>query len=117
TGLAAATGATTAGFGFAGGKVAQKLGIGDIDTMLAGGTRTASGRAANEGAENTVKQKNIVRRALEGAVTEGLLEELPQSVSETVLQNIALDEPVEEGVDAAAVLGLLSGGAMGGFDG
>ena len=117
TGLAAATGVTTGGFGFAGGKFAQKLGIGDIDTMLAGGTRTASGRAANEGAENTVKQKNIVRRALEGAVTEGLLEELPQSVSETVLQNIALDKPVEEGVDAAAVLGLLSGAAMGGFAG
>lgn len=117
TGLAAATGATTAGFGFAGGKVAQKLGVGDIDTMLAGGTRTASGRAANEGAEGAVKQKNIVRRALEGAVTEGLLEELPQSVSETVLQNIALDKPVEEGVDAAAVLGLLSGAAMGGFAG
>ena len=117
TGLAAATGATTAGFGFAGGKIAQKLGVGDIDTMLAGGTRTASGRAANEGTEGAVKQKNIVRRALEGAVTEGLLEELPQSVSETVLQNIALDKPVEEGVDAAAVLGLLSGAAMGGFAG
>lgn len=117
TGLAATTGVTTAGFGFAGGKIAQKLGVGDIDTMLAGGTRTASGRAANEGAEGAVKQKNIVRRALEGAVTEGLLEELPQSVSETVLQNIALDKPVEEGVDAAAVLGLLSGAAMGGFAG
>ena len=117
TGLAATTGATTAGFGFAGGKLAQKLGIGDIDTMMAGGTRTASGRAANESAEGAVKQKNIVRRALEGAVTEGLLEELPQSVSETVLQNIALDKPVEEGVDAAAVLGLLSGAAMGGFAG
>lgn len=116
-GLAATTGVTTAGFGFAGGKIAQKLGVGDIDTMLAGGTRTASGRAANEGAEGAVKQKNIVRRALEGAVTEGLLEELPQSVSETVLQNIALDKPIEEGVDAAAVLGLLSGAAMGSFAG
>ena len=112
-GLAAATGATTAGFGFAGGRVAQKLGIGDVDTMIAGGTRNASGRA---GAESTQKvaNKNIFRRTLEGAVSEGLLEELPQSVSETILQNVALGKPIEEGVDEAAVLGILSGGLMGG---
>lgn len=115
-GLAAATGATTAGFGFAGGKVAQKLGIGDVDTMIAGGTRSASGRAATEGAE-AVNQKNVVRRVLEGAASEGVLEELPQSISETVLQNIALNKPIDEGVDDAAVLGLLSGAAMGGFAG
>lgn len=115
-GLAAATGATTAGFGFAGGRVAQKLGIGDVDTMIAGGTRSASGRAATEGAE-AANQKNVVRRVLEGAASEGVLEELPQSISETVLQNIALGNPIEEGVDDAAVLGLLSGAAMGGFAG
>ena len=116
TGLAAATGATTAGFGFAGGKVAQKLGIGDVDTMIAGGTRSASGRTATEGAE-AANQKNVVRRVLEGAASEGVLEELPQSISETVLQNIALNKPIDEGVDDAAVLGLLSGAAMGGFAG
>ena len=116
-GLAAATGATTAGFGFAGGRVAQKLGIGDVDTMAATGTRSATGRVGAEGAESAAKQKNIVRRMLEGAVVEGTLEELPQSISETVLQNIALDKPLEEGLDEAAVLGLLSGGAMGGFAG
>ena len=115
-GLAAATGATTAGFGFAGGRVAQKLGIGDVDTMIAGGTRSASGRAATDGAQ-AANQKNVVRRVLEGAASEGVLEELPQSISETVLQNIALGNPIEEGVDDAAVLGLLSGAAMGGFAG
>lgn len=113
SGLAAATGATTAGFGYAGGRLAKELGIGDVDTMFATGSRAAGTRAAAEGAESAGKQKSMVRRALEGAVTEGLLEELPQSVSETVLQNIALNRPLEEGVDEAAVLGILSGGVMG----
>ena len=46
-------------------------------------------------------------------MTEGLLEELPQSVSETILQNQALGRPLDEGVSDAAALGLLSGAAMG----
>lgn len=103
-GLAAATGVTTAGFGYAGGRIAKKLGLGDVDTALAGGGLGGS-------------NKNIVRRTLEGALTEGFLEELPQSVSEQVLQNEALGKPLDEGVDEAAVLGILSGGLMGGLAG
>ena len=102
--LAGATGVATAGFGYAGGRIAKKLGLGDVDTALAGGGLGGS-------------NKNIVRRTLEGALTEGLLEELPQSVSEQVLQNEALGKPLDEGVDEAAVLGLLSGGLMGGAAG
>lgn len=114
-GLAAATGATTAGFGFAGGKIAQKLGIGDIDTIIAGGGRTANPAAsvAGSAAANASKNKGILRRGAEGALSEGLLEELPQSVSETILQNEALGRPLDEGVSDAAALGLLSGAAMG----
>lgn len=103
-GLAAATGVTTAGFGYAGGRLAKELGLGDFDTALAGGGLGGS-------------NKNIVRRTLEGALTEGFLEELPQSVSEQVLQNEALGKPLDEGVDEAAVLGILSGGLMGGLAG
>lgn len=121
TGIAAATGLTTAGFGFAGGKLAKQLGIGDFDTMIASGTRNASGRSAAEIAEGvaaaSAKQPGILKRTLGGAVTEGLLEELPQSVSETILQNEALGRPLDEGVTDAAALGLLSGAAMGGFAG
>lgn len=101
TGLAAATGALTTGFGMLGGKIAKKLGIADVDTMLAGAATYPATR------------KGVVRSALEGAVAEGFLEELPQSISEQVLQNIALDRPIEEGVNQAAVLGLLSGATMG----
>lgn len=110
-GLAAATGATTAGFGYAGGRLASKLGIGDIDTIIAGGGRTAT--PGSEIVGSTAVSKGIVRRAGEGALTEGLLEELPQSVSETILQNEALGRPLDEGVSDAAALGLLSGMAMG----
>lgn len=102
SGLAAATGALTAGFSLLGGKIAQKLGIADVDTMLAGA------------ASNPAAGKSVTRMVLEGALSEGLLEELPQSVSETVMQNLALERPLEEGVNQAIVLGLLSGAAMGG---
>jgi hypothetical protein len=102
---AAASGVGTAVFGALGGKVAQRLGIGDVDTMLA------------QASLNPAARKGVVRAALEGAVSEGVLEELPQSIQEQVWQNQALGKPLSEGVDEAAVLGLLSGGAMGGVAG
>jgi hypothetical protein len=102
---AAVSGLGTAVFGVLGGKVAQRLGIGDVDTMLA------------QASLNPVARKGVVRAALEGAVSEGVLEELPQSIQEQVWQNQALGKPLSDGVDEAAVLGLLSGGAMGGVAG
>ncbi|AVS68124.1 hypothetical protein C8245_22875 [Paracidovorax avenae] len=103
-GLAAASGMATAGLGAAGGRVAQRLGIGDVDTMLAqGGARSAG----------TASARSAPRQAIEGALAEGVLEELPQSVSEQALQNIALDRPVDEGLGAAAAQGLITGAAMG----
>lgn len=110
--LAAGTGVVGAGFGFLGNRVAQRLGIGDIDTMAVQGAK-----ALTQPVEGTVAgtaQKGVTRQAIEGAIAEGLLEELPQSVSETLMQNIALDKPWNEGLDEAIVLGTLSGMAMGG---
>ena len=101
-GLAALSGAGTAAFGALGNKVAKSLGIHDVDVMLIGAV------------QNPASAKGIVRRVLEGAASEGILEELPQSIQEQVLQNAALGKPLDEGVDQAAVLGLLSGAAMGG---
>ena len=103
--LAGATGLTTGLFGAAGGKVAQKLGIGDIDTMMANGTTNVLAGA---------KPKGMFRRGAEGALSEGFLEELPQSVSEQALQNIALDKDVTTGLEDAAVMGTLAGNVMGG---
>ncbi|CAN7467799.1 PLxRFG domain-containing protein [Variovorax sp. LjRoot175] len=99
---AIASGVGTGAFGLLGNKVAKSLGIADVDTMLVGAV------------QSTAKAKGIVRRVLEGAVAEGVLEELPQSIQEQVLQNAALGKPLEEGVDQAAVLGMLTGAAMGG---
>jgi N12 class adenine-specific DNA methylase len=101
-GLAVATGAAGTLFGMLGAKVAKRLGVMDVDSMLAGA------------AANPKAAKGIVRMTLEGAAAEGILEELPQSVSEQVLQNLALGKPIDEGVNQAAVLGTLAGAAMGG---
>jgi hypothetical protein len=101
-GLALATGVGGAAFSLLGAKIAKSLGINDIDTMI------VAGRA------NPEAGKGLTRRLLEGAFSEGVLEELPQSVMEQVLQNKALGKPLEEGVDQAAVMGLLAGVTMGG---
>lgn len=100
--LAAGSGLATGLLGYLGGKVAKSLGIADVDTMLAGAAR------------DPAVAKGVVRRVIEGAVAEGVLEELPQSVQEQVAQNMALGKPLEEGVDEAAVMGVLTGGLMGG---
>ena len=120
TAAALATGAATAGFGYAGGKVAQRLGIGDAETMMAQGIKgldeQIAGTAARAAANPMVAEaavKSIPRKVIEGAISEGFLEELPQSMAEQIFQNIALDKPWHEDLDSAAVMGVLSGGAMG----
>lgn len=109
TALAAGSGAATAGFGAIGGLAARRLGLGDVDTMLAQGGRQVVGGA--------VKPKGTIRRIAEGAAAEGVLEELPQSLSEQALQNVALDKPITEGLADAAVMGTLAGNVMGGAAG
>lgn len=106
-----AIGAATTLFGFASGKMAQKLGIGDVNTMLARGITTPTRIAENFA---SMPAKSIPRQVIEGALQEGLLEELPQSISEQVIQNLATDKPWHEGVDEAAVMGTLAGMVMGG---
>lgn len=108
-GLAAATGAATAGFGALGAKVAGRLGIADADTLMVQGAKGLTGEVAQQAA-----MKSIPRKVIEGAISEGFLEELPQSASEQILQNMALGNDWSEGVDSAVVLGVLSGMAMGG---
>ena len=117
---AAATGAATAGFGYAGGRVAQRLGIGDAETMLAQGNKGIAKQFADDAAtaaSNPLQQravKSIPRQVIEGAISEGFLEELPQSVAEQIFQNLALGKDWSQDVDTAVVLGTLSGAAMGG---
>lgn len=102
---ATASGLGTGTLSFVGGKLAQKLGIGDIDTALATGTLTPK-------AVDTA-HKGFVRKLAESAVTEGLFEELPQSAQEQIWQNFAEDKPIMEGVGNAAAMGFIAGAATG----
>ena len=95
------SGVGTGLFGLLGGRVAQKLGITDVETLLAGGIRKQT-------------EKSVVRRIVEGGVSEGLLEELPQSIQETMWMNSAEGRPLTEGVGSQAAMGMLAGVAMGG---
>lgn len=100
--LAAGSGALTAVIGSVAGKIANRLGIGDIDQLVAG-VQQAGPKA----------QKSFARALMEGFATEGVLQELPQSAQEQIAQNVALDRPWDEGVSKAAATGALSGGLMG----
>lgn len=117
--LAGATGLATTAFGAAGGRVAQRLGIGDAETLLAQGAKGVASKNADDAARAATNPllaqapKSVPRSVIEGAISEGLLEELPQSLAEQLFQNLALDKPWDTDLDGAAVMGVLSGGAMG----
>lgn len=98
--LSGLSGLVTGGIGTAAGKFANKANIANIETMLAGG----SGNTINKG---------MVRQVAEGALTEGVLEELPQSMQEQALKNIAQGKPWNEGVTEAGAQGMVTGGLMG----
>lgn len=99
---AIASGVTDTALSALSGKIAGRLGIADVDTMLVAG------------AGNQVARRGLVKQVIYGAAQEGLLEELPQSVQEQVHQNWADGKPWDEGVDDAAVMGTLAGVVMGG---
>ncbi|WP_286436003.1 PLxRFG domain-containing protein [Acinetobacter sp. 251-1] len=108
----ATTGALGGAIGAFGGWVANKVfKVADIDTALQTGrlTREQIGEATSK-----VKAKDLPLPVVKGAISEGFLEELPQSVSEQILQNLALDKPWHDGVEDAAVMGTLAGMVMGG---
>jgi N12 class adenine-specific DNA methylase len=105
--LAAGSGAATGLLGFGGAKAAKALGVGDIDQAIVGGTTKVAGQAGKEA-------PGMLSSMGRGALSEGVFEELPQSLSEQAIQNVALDRPWTQDLDAAAAMGLLTGGAMGG---
>lgn len=106
----AATGVAGGAFGYLGGRIAQKFGFDDIDNLMANGVRSST---VHDAAKD-IPLSSIPKSILAGAVSEGILEELPQSLSEQALQNIALGKDWYENLDDAAVMGTLAGMAMGG---
>lgn len=93
------SGIGTALFSAAGGRLAQKLGIEDIDTLLAGG--------------RFKKPDQVAKAIVAGGISEGLFEEMPQEMQETVWQNAATGRPLLEGAAEAGAQALLAGAAMG----
>lgn len=96
------SGATTAALGAAGGRVAHKLGLGDVDTMLVAGPTKLK-----------ASPLGFAKQVIGSGISEGVFEELPQSITEQMWQNYATGKPVMEGVGNAAAMGMLTGAAMG----
>ena len=105
--MSVATGVGTAVLGIAGGKLAQKLDLTDVDVLMTGG-RTAAQKTAQ------TKAKSALVEGIKGAFAEGTLEELPQSIQEQMAMNIALGRPYMEGVAEAAAEGMVAGFAVAG---
>jgi hypothetical protein len=101
---AASAGAGVAGaaLGVLGAKAAQRLGVLDAESAIAGGVGQVAGEAPG-----------LARRVAGGALSEGVLEELPQSAAETIIQNWAEEKDLTEGLARAAVEGTLAGSAIG----
>ena len=95
---AALTGAIAAGSG----KIANKLGLTDIESLIAGGKTP------------TIGTRGAVKNILGTTALEGLGQEMPQSYTEQVAQNYAQGKPLTEGAGQAAAQGLLMGSALGG---
>ena len=107
------TGVLGAGIGAMGGKLAQTMGVVDPETVLAGGAvRGVAAEAGDQSIKGMVKEG--AKRVAGGAMSEGFFEELPQSVLEQTLSNLAQGKPWDEGVSRAAVEGTLAGSLMGG---
>lgn len=108
------TGAVTGALGYAGGRIAQRLGLVDPELLATGG-RGAIPEALGEAARGGLRAgaARVGGRMLRGGIAEGLLEELPQSVQETMWSNWATGRPLMEGVPRAAVEGALAGFGMG----
>jgi hypothetical protein len=97
------SGVGTALFGLAGGRLAQKLGFDDIDTLLATGVSRGPAKSVGD----------FAKKAAASGVSEGLFEEMPQSAQEQMWMNYATGKPLMDGVPEAMGMGLVTGAAMG----
>jgi predicted methyltransferase len=113
------SGVGTAAFGVAGGKLANKLGFDDLDTLLAGGaSQAAKATAAGEAKQGVGKSvRDFALKATGSGISEGVFEELPQSAQEQMWMNYANDRPLMDGVAEASAMGMLAGLGMGSVGG
>jgi hypothetical protein len=93
-------------FGAVGARASARLGLKDIDTVLVQ-------RGVDAASAATIK-RGFVSSVVKAGISEGVFEELPQSMQEQLWSNWANDRPLGQGVGKAAAQGLLAGLAMGG---
>lgn len=103
-GTATAAGIGTGAIGAVSGRLAAKMGLSDVDSLAVTGL-------ANRGV--TSGAKGIAKNAAKGVFTEGVLEELPQSMQEQIWQNVANGKPWDEGVSEQGATGMMAGAVMG----
>lgn len=107
--VAGLSGVIDAVIGGVSGKVAQHLGFETAETAMAKGF--------NNQVENEIKtglaKYGIPGKMLGGALSEGILQELPQGAQEQIFQNYANGNPLWSGVPRNAVESALAGFAMG----
>lgn len=102
--IVTASGAATGIISLLGGKLANRLGLDDLQILMAGGKTQ----------DKLLAKKSIITRIIADAISEGALQELPQSAQEQFAQNVALGKknPME-GVAEAAANGMMTGAFMG----
>jgi hypothetical protein len=96
-------------------------GAGLVDALIVGlaskipGFKDASMSIAEAGLGATRAGKMVAAKEVaKTAFSEGVLEELPQSMQEQIFQNLADGKPWDEGVANAGVIGAVVGGIQGG---
>jgi len=111
------SGVGTAALAFVGGKVGQKLGLGDVEAGLAAEGGFAGRVAKAVGSKLGLADSKIAGRgakAVGSGLQEGLLEETGQGMQEQAWQNYATGRPLLEGVPEAGATGFVLGGVTGG---
>lgn len=105
-----ASGAGTTAFGVIGNRIANRFGVNDADALLAG----IRGSARTQGATDiSARAIDVGERMIKAGFSEGVIEELPQSIQEQVWMNFATNKPWNDGLDETAVSAITSGFAMG----
>jgi hypothetical protein len=111
-------GLTTGAFGAFGKTFAQRAGLEDLEAAIAGAPRTEVARngLAAKVADLAAKPgfPGYATRLGGGVLTEGLVEEFPQSFTEQMWQNAASGQDLFNGALQQAIEGGLAGAGMGG---
>ena len=104
-------GVTTAAISGIVNKFAAAHGVGDLQTHIAANVAGLAGSGIGKGLKGTA----FLRELLTEGTKEGVFEEMPQSATEQIFNNIATGKPWDQGVDKAAAQGLVLGASMAGI--